>query len=457
MTFAADSGLQGRPNIIFILADDLGYGDLGCYGQDKSQTPNIDKMAAEGMKFTNHYSGSAVCAPSRCVLMTGRHTGYATIRENGQHPLADDDVTIAELLKQVGYTTGAVGKWGLGEAGSRSTPNKVGFDYWYGFLNQGVAHFYYTPWIWENEEKIVIKENADGKRGVYTHDLLTGKALSFIEANKENPFFLYLSYAIPHAEMAVPEDSLRQYAGKFPEKPKKTGGGGGGYGTGLEGYCGNETPNACYAAMISRMDRDLGTILERLKKLDIDRNTLVVLTSDNGPSGEGGNSIKFFNSSGPLRGQKASLYEGGIRVPMIARWPGMIEREGTSDLISAFWDYMPTFAELAGFERPDYCDGVSLVPTLIGRPEKQEQRQYLYWELSRKQAQAVRMGDWKALRFGKKGDIELYNIKDDIGETANIASENPAVVGQIAKIMHKARKPSDLFPLRDYPEKKKLK
>lgn len=446
---------KNKPNIIFILADDLGYGDLGCYGQGKIKTPNIDTMASEGMRFTDHYSGSAVCAPARCSLMTGKHSGHATIRENCQLPLNANDVIIPQLLKKAGYTTGAIGKWGLGEAGSISTPNKVGFDYFYGYLNQGVAHFYYSPWVWKNEEKIMIKENADGKRGVYTHDLLTEEALKFIKDNKDNPFFLYLPYAIPHAEMAVPDDSLRQYKGKFPERPYKGGDGGGGYGTGLPGYGAHETPNACYAAMISRMDGDVGKIFKLLKKLGIDEDTLVIFTSDNGPSGEGGNSTNYFNSSGQLRAQKASLYDGGIRVPMIARWPGKIKADSTSKHISAFWDFMPTFTELAGAEAVSDTDGISMVSVLRGQSGKQKRHEFLYWELKRKAAQTVRMGDWKGIRFGKKGKLELYNLKDDIGEKNDVADKYPEIISKMEAVMSKTRTRSADFPLPDYPETKK--
>ena len=436
-----------KPNIIFVLADDLGYGDLGCYGQKRITTPNLDRMAAEGMRFLNHYSGSSVCAPARCSLMTGKHTGHATIRENSLIPLDAKDITIAQLLKKAGYTTGLIGKWGLGEAGSISMPNKVGFDYFYGFLNQGVAHFYYAPWVWKNEKKMIIPENTDGKRGIYTHDLFTDEACKFIKRNKKEPFFLYLAYAIPHAEMIVPEDALNQYKGQFPERPKKKGGGGGGYGTGLEGYCAQETPNATYAAMISRMDRDMGRIFNFLKELGIDENTIVIFTSDNGPSGEGGNDFKFFNSSGPLRAQKASLYEGGIRVPMIARWPGKIKTGSTSEHISAFWDFMPTFTELAGCKSPSNIDGVSMLPTLIGQPEKQKNQEFLYWELGRKKAQTVRMGKWKGIYFIEKDKFELYNLEDDIGETKDISSQELAVVKKLRMAMKNAHVPSPKFRL----------
>ncbi|MBC8481962.1 MAG: sulfatase-like hydrolase/transferase [Planctomycetes bacterium] len=450
----SDKEKNRKPNIIYILADDLGYGDLGCYGQDKIKTPNIDRMAAEGMKFTDHYSGNAVCAPARCSLMTGMHPGHATIRENSQLPLRPNDVTVAQLLKKAGYATGVVGKWGLGEEGSISVPNKVGFDYFYGYLNQGVAHFYYTPWIWENDKKIMIEENANGKRGVYTHDLLTKEALSFISKSKDQPFFLYLAYAIPHAEMAVPEDSLAEYKGKFPEKPKtKNEGGGGGYGTGLPRYGAQEYPNACYAAMISRMDGDVGRIFGLLKELGLDEDTLVIFTSDNGPSGEGGNSASFFDSNGPLRRQKASLYEGGIRVPMIARWPGKIKENTTSSFVSAFWDILPTCTDMAGVGIPPKTDGVSLVPTFLG--DEVQKHEFLYWELGRVKAQAVRMGDWKGLNFFVEGRFELYNLKEDIGEKNNIADKHPDIVKKIKAIMKKEHVPSQYFRLPIDPKSKR--
>jgi len=445
-----------RPNIIFILADDLGYGDLGCYGQRKIRTPHLDGMAVEGMRFTEHYSGSSVCQPARCSLMTGRHTGHATIRENSVRPLAHDDVTIAQVLQKAGYRTGLVGKWGLGEEGSRSTPDKAGFDFWCGFLNQGVAHFYYAPWIWRNGEKIQIPENANGGTGLYVHDLFTREALSFIEENRSRPFFLYLAYTIPHAEMAVPEDSLREYRGTFPERPKKeAGGGGGGYGTGLPGYCAQATPNACYAAMVSRMDRDIKKIVDALKKHGLDEDTLVVFTSDNGPSGEGGNSMAFFDSNGPLRAQKASLYEGGLRVPLIARWPGTIRPGSVSKHISAFWDFYPTFVELAGAAVSERSDGISLAPMLRGDRAAQQKHEFLYWELGRKRAQAVRMGQWKGLRFLEEDRFELYNLEEDIGETNDLSQEYPQVAAAIVRAMDSAHTPSTLFPLpRERTERK---
>jgi arylsulfatase A len=439
--------VRKKPNIIFVLSDDLGYGDLGCYGQDKIKTPNLDRMAAEGMRFTDHYSGSAVCAPARCALMTGKHTGHATIRENSLEPLDAKDITIPQLLKKAGYTTGLVGKWGLGEYGSISVPTKVGFDYFYGFLNQGVAHFHYAPWVWKNETKIMIPENADGKRGIYIHDLFTDEACKFIERNRQSPFFLYLAYTLPHAEMAVPEDSLSQYKGNFPERPKKEGGGGGGYGTGLPGYCGQETPNACYAGMISRMDRDMGRIFKRLKELAIDEDTIVIFTSDNGPSGEGGNDIKYFNSRGPLRDQKGSLYDGGIRVPMIARFPGTIKAGSTSKHISAFWDFMPTFMELAGIADVAQTDGISMAATLLGHSEQQKAHLYLYWELGRQNAQAVRMGPWKGLYFITEDRLELYDLERDPEEKQNIAADHSVIVKKIRQIMQEAHSPSRLFPL----------
>lgn len=430
-----------KPNIIFILADDLGYGDLGCYGQQKIQTPNLNQMAAEGMRFTQHYAGSTVCAPSRCALMTGLHTGHCVIRGNALVPLRPADVTVAQLLKKARYTTGLIGKWGLGEADSTGIPRKKGFDYFFGYLNQAHAHTYYPSYLWRNEEKVELESNVAGQKGTYSHDLLTDEALQFVERNRRQPFFLYLAYTIPHAELAVPEDSLKQYEGKFPEKPFE-----GGH------YAAQKTPRAAFAAMVSRMDRDIGQLFDKLKEFGIDENTIVFFSSDNGPHKEGGADPDFFNSAGPLRGIKRDLYEGGIRVPMLARWPGKIKPASVSDHISAFWDFLSTCTELAGIKTPDNIDGISMAPMLLGRPEQQKKHRFLYWEFHEQGGkQAVRMGGWKAVKLNVHKDpdspIELYNLKNDIGENHNIADQYPEIVTKIKKLLKTARTPSKYFPV----------
>jgi arylsulfatase A-like enzyme len=437
------AGAANRPNIIFILADDLGYGDLGCYGQKTIRTPNIDRMAAEGMVFTDHYAGCTVCAPSRCCLMTGLHTGHALIRGNDRVPLRPEDVTVAELLKGAGYATGIIGKWGLGEPESTGIPNKKGFDYWFGYLDQRHAHNYYPDYLWRNEDTVelankVTPVNPPGgvatERVQYSHDLFAAAALDFVARNQRGPFFLYLALTIPHANneskpngMEVP--SYGPYANEDWPDPQKG-----------------------HAAMITRMDADIGRLFTRLKALGLDRNTLVLFSSDNGPHSEGGADPAFFDSNGPLRGQKRDLYEGGVRVPLIARWPGRIAAGSRTGHISAFWDFLPTCCDLAGVAPPDGIDGISMLPTLLGRPGEQKQHAYLYWEFHEQgKKQGVRMGDWKGVRLNvarnPDGPIELYNLKDDIGEEHNVADQHPKIVQQIAQIMHTARTESEHWPL----------
>lgn len=448
-----------KPNIIYILADDLGYGELGCFGQKKIKTPCLDKMANEGMRFTDHHSGQTVCSPSRCALMTGKHMGHASVKKNG--PLLDAaDVTIAELLKEVGYTTGAVGKWGLAEgANSPNSPNQKGFDHWFGFDNQGFAHFYYPEFLWRNHDKVLYNENLnirdengyyiDGK-GTYNHDEFTKEALGFIKKNKDNPFFLYLPYAIPHAELTVPEDSKDQYRKyNWPETPKTKPGyshgksGGQGYGSQYDsGYCAQDEPNITYAAMISRMDRDIGRIFDLLKDLGIDDNTIVMFGSDNGPSDEGGQSLEFFNSTGELRGKKRDVYEGGIRIPFIARWPGKIKPGVVSDHTSAFWDFLPTACDIAEVAIPAKTDGISLLPTLLGNISQQKKHQYLYWEW--RSLQALRVGKWKFFYMNSNKPkeepvYELYNLDDDIAEQNNVASQHPELIKGFLPYLKDAR------------------
>ncbi len=436
----------GKPNIIFILADDLGYGDLGCYGQKQIQTPNIDRLAAEGMRFTDHYAGTTVCAPSRCSLMTGLHTGHTYVRGNhevqpmGQLPLPADTVTLPQVLKQAGYTTALIGKWGLGGPDSTGIPNKQGFDYFFGYLCQRHAHNYYPEFLFRNSERVPLKNKVPGGRpdgaGVatekveYSYDLMEREALQFVEQNKKGPFFLYLAVTLPHANneggengMEVPDYGI--YADKNWPQPDKG-----------------------RAAMVSRLDRGVGRVVQKLRDLGIENDTLIFFASDNGPHREGGANPEFFHSSGPFRGIKRDLYEGGIRVPLIARWPGRIKAGAVSDHVSAFWDFLPTLAELAGAPSPAGTDGISLLPTLLGRPEQQKRHESLYWEFHEGGSiQAVRMGRWKAIRpFGKP--LELYDLQTDIGETHNVADNHPDIVAQMEKYLTTARTKSEFWPLK---------
>jgi len=434
------SGLR-RPSIIFILADDLGYGDLGCYGQTQIKTPNIDKLAQEGMRFTDCYAGSTVCAPSRAALMTGKHTGHGRIRGNATIPLQSDDLTVTEILKGAGYVTAAIGKWGLGEEGSSGVPNKKGFDEWYGYLNQVHAHDYYPSYLYRAGEghdvRNWIGENAGGKKGKYSNDLFTEAALNFLRMSKPDqfnhyrPFFLYLPYTIPHAN-----DELGAKTGNGMEVPSDA------------PYTDEPWPQVekNKAAMITRLDRYVGALMAKLKELKEDQNTIVIFTSDNGPHKEGGVNPKFFKSGGPLRGIKRDLYEGGIREPMIVWWPGRIKAGSTSDLPCAFWDFLPTAADLAQARPPADSDGISLVPTLLGQAQI-KRHEFLYWEFHEGGfAQAVRMGDWKAVRFGVDGPLELYNLKSDVGEKINVAGDYPKVVAQIKEYLKTARTPDENWP-----------
>jgi arylsulfatase A-like enzyme len=433
-----------KPNIIFILADDLGYGDLGCYGQKKIKTPNLDRMAAQGMRFTQAYAGSTVCAPSRCVLMTGKHTGHAHIRGNALVPLRPEDITIATLLRRAGYVTGLIGKWGLGEPGSTGIPTKQGFDYFFGYLNQQHAHNYYPDYLWRNEEKVsidgnVVEKNVATKRTQYSHDLFADEALRFIEINKAKPFYLYLAFTIPHANneagklgMEVPSDE------PYSKEPWPQ-------------------PQRNHAAMITRMDRDIGRLFEKLRELGIDDNTIVFFSSDNGPHQEGGGDPFFFRSSGPLRGFKRSLHEGGVRVPIIVRWPGRIPQGQTNHHVWAFWDFLPTAAELAGAKTPNNIDGISVVPTLLGQG-KQRTHEFLYWEFHERGFQeAVRMGDWKAIRPKLGGTLELYDLAKDLGEEKNIAEGHSDVVTRIEALLQNARTDSQIWPKKAEAKKKPAK
>jgi len=448
-----------RPNVVFILADDLGYGDLGCYGQKKIRTPNIDKIATGGMRFTECYSGNPVCAPSRCTLMTGYHTGHAQVRDNkqvggeegwtlgsttgGQWPLAEGTFTVARLFKKAGYVTGAFGKWGLGRVGTTGDPQKQGFDHFFGYICQRQAHTYYPNHLWRDGEIFWIGENKDGAERAYSLDLIAQEALKFVKANRDKPFFLYVPFTIPHVALQVPEDSLAEYKDQWPDPPYD----------GKRGYVAHPHPRACYAAMVTRMDKYVGQITALLKELGLEENTLVIFSSDNGPTYAGGSDAGFFESAGPLHGLKGSVWDGGIRVPFVARWPGRIKAGSESDQIAAFWDFLPTCAELLEVRPPDGLDGISILPTLLGRRERQKQHEYLYWELNGQQA--ARMGNWKAVRLKPVQKIQLFNLKTDTGEKIDVADQHPDIVARIEEIFIKGRTESEVFPLRQPKPAKK--
>ena len=444
----AKEKVENRVNVIYILADDLGYGDLGCYGQTKISTPNIDRLASEGMLFTQHYAGCTVSAPSRCSLMTGLHTGHCQIRGNyeiepeGQAPLKEGTFTLGTLFHEAGYVTGIFGKWGLGFPESNSVPNTMGFDEFYGYNCQRKSHTYYPPYLWHNKNKVFLPENINSGRKTYSADLIHEQALNFIRANKGNSFFAMLTYTLPHAEINLPHDSVyANYAAQFPETPYIQGPN--------SSYYSSEKPRASFAAMVSRFDRYVGEVVQELKKLGIEKNTLVIVTSDNGPHREGGADPDFFDSYGPLRGIKRDMYEGGIRVPMIAYWPGKINAGEKNDHICAFWDMMPTFAELIGRELPVESDGISFLPTLKGYG-KQKDHPFLYWEFHEEGGKiAVRKGDWKGIKldYGKNPDalMLLFNLSDDIHEDHNVAAQNPNIVQELEALIRTARTSSDRF------------
>lgn len=442
-----------KPNIIYILADDLGYGDLSCYGQTRFQSPNIDRLAAEGMRFTQHYSGSTVCAPSRSALMTGQHTGHTAIRGNrewnpeGQWPMPDATFTLAEMLKKEGYATGAFGKWGLGYPGSEGDPNMQGFDVFYGYNCQRIGHNYYPYHMWSNQQKVMLDANAGKATGTYGPDDIHAQALHFMEANKDKPFFMYYPSIIPHAELFATEKYMQKYRGKFtPELNFKGTDDGPAYKNG--GYGSQPEAHAAFAAMVNILDDEVGEIVAKLQELGIADNTLIIFTSDNGPHKEGGADPDFFNSNGPFKGYKRDLYEGGIRTPMIAWFPKKIKAGSESGHVSAFWDVMPTIADLVGIKAPKNIDGISFLPALLGK-KSQKQHDYLYWEFHEMGGrQAVRKGEWKAVRYNVyKGDkpTELYNLATDPGEENNLANSFPMKVKELEQIMQSARTESEVF------------
>lgn len=455
---ADDDKSTSPPNIVLIVADNLGYGDLGCYGQRRIKTPHIDRMAAEGMRFTQFYAGSSVCAPSRCVLMTGLHTGHCRIRRNEKIPsrqtLLPEDVTIAEILKGGGYATALIGKWGLGEEGSSGLPNRQGFDYFFGYLNQVHAHNYYPDFLWRNQEKVLLPNvvvhpktfagyappelvGAATKRVQYAPDLFTKEALEFItRQSKTQPFFLYLPYNYPHPNCEAP-DLVGRHGAEVPS-----------YGL----YADTDWPDTQkgHAAMISRLDADVGRILAALKDQGLDGNTLVMFVSDNGPHRGHGLDPEFNDSNGPFRGALGDLYEGSLRVPLVVRWPGRVPEGKVSDHVAWLADMLATTAEAAGV-RPPKTDGISFLNTLLGRNDDQDQHDYLYWEsygrgkqwedpaLGSGPGEAVRMGDWKAIRQPLfTGPIKLFDLRLDIGERRNVAEKNANVVARMREIMLEA-------------------
>ncbi len=449
--FCQDNCNRVKPNIILIMADDLGYGDLGCYGQQKIKTPNIDRLATDGMIFTQAYSGATVCAPSRCSLMTGFHNGHNRIRDNlpsGIY-LRPDDFTIAELLKMAGYQTGGVGKWGLGIEGTWGLPNKQGFDYWYGHYNQDQAHFYYPDFLWENDKLVLMQDlvitngigeisgNRGGKNKFYSHDLFTEKANDFIIKNKDHPFFLYVAYTIPHYS-DYPKGTPEYYIVPSDEP-----------------YSEKKWPQIAknYAAMITRMDTDVGKLMKLIKELYLEENTIVIFTSDNGPNQEASTPIEFFDSNGPLRGWKRDSYEGGIRIPFIVKWKNMIPNSSKNDKIIAFWDIMPTFADIIDYPGKIETDGVSFLPILTGG--KVEEHKFLYWDYGHVRetySQTVRYGDYKGIQQFSKGAVrfELFNLQNDIQESKNIALDFPVIVKTIQSFMKESYTFSNVYDISEH-------
>ncbi len=460
---------ESSPNIVLIVADDLGYGELGCYGQEKIRTPRLDELASEGMRFTQFYSGSPVCAPSRSVLMTGQHAGHTFVRNNrdhrkrnphheGQIAIPDETVTLAERLRSLGYATGAFGKWGLGGPGTEGAPERQGFDRFFGYICQWQAHNYHPTHLWRNDEKVPLRnpefsphqkiaeppaspDGYDQYRGPdYACDLITDEALRFIDEHADTPFFLYVPTPVPHVAIQVPDDSLADYAELGWDSKAYLG---------EKGYLPHPAPRAAYAAMISRMDRDLGRIFDRLEQRGVADNTIVIFTSDNGPTYAGGVDHAFFNSAGGLRGLKGSVYEGGLRVPTIVRWPGRVHPGSTTHQVAGFQDLVPTLMDLAGGEIPDDIDGVTILPALLGRVGEQPARTPMYWELGAQQA--IRIGDWKLVRrWDRKTktvrNTQLFNLADDRNETDNLADERPDIRDHLIEAMRRHRTPSVDFP-----------
>ncbi|WP_276501127.1 arylsulfatase [Terrimonas pollutisoli] len=472
----AQSSSGKRPNIIYIYADDLGYGDLGCYGQQKIKTPNLDRMAKEGMRFTQHYAGAPVCAPSRAILMTGKHAGHSYIRgnyelggfedstEGGQMPLPEGTFTIPKMLKNAGYSTGMAGKWGLGVTGTTGGPLLHGFDYYYGLLDQKQAHNFYPTHLWENDKwdslnnhLINVHKRLDSSKVTdadfeyykgkdYAITKMTEKALAFIDRNlpdrqagKQKPFFLYLPYTLPHLSLQAPDEYVKKYIGQFDEKPYY----------GQLGYAATKYPLSTYAAMITYLDDQVGIIMEKIKKLGLDNNTIILFSSDNGATFTGGVDTKFFNSVAGLRGLKMDVYEGGIREPFIARWPGKIKAGTISNHVSAQYDLLATLADLTGQTLPVKTDGISFLPELFGKTSRQKKHDYLYFEYPEKGGQvAIRMGDWKGVRTNVRKDRnapwQIFNLVTDRNETTDIAARHPEIVEKFNTIQEKEHQHSHI-------------
>lgn len=469
LTAAVAPAAQEKPNIIFILADDLGWRELGCYGQEKIRTPNLDRMAAEGMRFKTHYSGAPVCAPARCTLMTGKHLGHAYVRNNvsvepeGQLPIPKDEVTIAEMLRPAGYATGAVGKWGLGPVGSTGDPNRQGFDVFFGYNCQAHAHSHYPDYLWRNDRRVPLKndppvpghaslpDGADANDPAsyrafvgndWAPERMIEAALDFVRENRDRPFFLYFAPTLVHLAIQVPDELVAEYRGTLGDDPPYVTGG---------RYTPHFTPRAAYAAMVTALDAQVGRILGLLRELALDEKTVVFFTSDNGPVNPpvGGADPVFFRSAGDLRGFKGSVYEGGIREPLIVRWPGRIAAGKVSDHLGYFPDFMPTLAEIADVKPPPGIDGISMAPTLLGDGE-QQRHPPLVWEFYGSGGQqAVRDGNWKAVRQNchkrPDGPLELYDLAKDPNEENDVAAANPEVVKRLDAILAAEHSPSDVF------------
>ncbi|NOR75468.1 MAG: sulfatase-like hydrolase/transferase [Draconibacterium sp.] len=446
--------IKQKPNIIYILADDLGYGDLSFQGQTKFRTPNIDQLAEEGITFTQHYAGSTVCSPSRSVLLTGQHTGHTPIRGNkgdkfGNWPIPAESLTVAEILQQNGYVTGAFGKWGLGAPGSEGDPNNQGFDEFFGYNHQTLAHNYYPAYLNHNLDTVWLDDNAGIGEGTYAPIPIHEHAIKFIEKNKDKPFFMYYPSVIPHAELFAPEEYMEKYRGKFLPENNYKGADEGAPRYKIGGYGSQPESHAAFAAMVNLLDDQVGEIVAKLKELGIDDNTIIMFSSDNGPHLEGGADPDYFDSNSIYKGYKRDLYEGGIRVPMVVRWPGKIEAASKSNHISAFWDILPTITDLIGAPTPENIDGISFLPSLLGDKE-QKQHDYLYWEFhERSGRRALRKGDWKLVQYNvlkpENTTTELYNLANDVGEEKDVASNNPDIVKELEELMNSARTESDVF------------
>lgn len=444
--------LAQKPNVVFILVDDMGYGDLGCYGQKQIETPNLDKLASGGIKFTQFYAGTSVCAPSRASLMTGLHTGHTPIRGNyeikpeGQFPIPDSIVLLPELFKQAGYSTGAFGKWGLGYPGSEGDPIKQGVDVFYGYNCQRQSHNYFPDHLWSNAERINLT-NTLTNQVQYAPDLIQQKVMDFIVYQKTNPFFLYLSYTLPHAGLQLPENDkvFSYYKNKFKETPKIIRNSWNGLGYQPQAY-----PRSAYAAMVTKLDIYVGEVIQKLKELGLEKNTIIVFSSDNGPHTEGGNDPDFFNSSGGFSGVKRQLTEGGIRIPMIISWPEKIKQGRTSSHIGAFWDFFPTFADLTGQQVAQHSDGISILPVILNKPNVKT-HEFLYWEFHEDGGrQAVRLGNWKGIRErvikNAQAPIKLYDLSKDPKETTDLAAVNPKLIARIKAIILAEHQENKNFP-----------